>query len=201
MNDYRRPGLATLAEAMGLIDRVPAGNEVAPQTLAAIAPAAAPPAASMLEVSAAATLAPAAIVLAAAQRRASATAPEMMAAVPQPEAKSFDESVEAAWNADAGLQREFTSYAAYRAWRASDQSRKTGEKASAILASSPDIGVYVKRLEARGEQISPLERKAIEGYTATWSTSPEIRGEFGDFACFAAWMRAKDRGLVKSRSR
>lgn len=56
---------------------------------------------------------------------------------------------------------------------------------------------YMASLEARGHRLDTAARDAIAGFEKTWSSSAEIRSEFGSFAIFASFMRAKSQGSVR----
>ncbi len=129
-------------------------------------------------------------------RQLLATAPSVMSAP-----KSFHEQILADWKADAALQTEFGSLGAYSAWREQEHCKKTGIRAEQLRAQHPDVTSYITGLEKAGLQLSSANRLAINGYAETWRASSEIRAEFGSFAVFASYMRAKDGGRARIFSR
>lgn len=65
------------------------------------------------------------------------------------------------------------------------------------MVETPEAKTYLATLASKGHKVSEGERLAILAYGEAWMRSADIRQEFSSFSVFAAFQRAKKRGVVK----
>lgn len=105
-------------------------------------------------------------------------------------------SVTDKWMTDSAVRSEFPSFGAYLEHRKTEHCRRLGISRAEFEAQYADAGAVIATLEQRGP-ISEGEKAVVHRCAAEWMASAELRSEFGTFAAYAAFTRAKAAGRVR----
>lgn len=105
-------------------------------------------------------------------------------------------SVTDKWKTDPAVRAEFPGFGTYLEHRKTEHCRRLGISRAEFEAQYADAGAVIATLEQRGP-ISEGDKAAIYRCSADWTDSAEIRSEFGTFAAYAAFTRAKAAGRVR----